>query len=223
MGVLSQWHSFLFFNRGVRQKRSLAECNEFEYNIRLLEDGLGFPRGRLVREPLRLWTKSGRPTALPSSVSQYIVVHPGMGGSALNWPIPRYAELIRRLGPHVVITGTPADSSFLEPLRDLLKDAPNVIWMDGRLSGAELIWVLQNARAVVAPSTGVLHLAASTGVPTLGLFSQIRVQRAIRWGPLGPRTAVVEAPNDSPDAMSLITVDEVERRLNALIAAASPE
>src|SRR4051812_16794654 len=31
VGVRSQWHSFLFFNRGVRQKRSRADASELEF------------------------------------------------------------------------------------------------------------------------------------------------------------------------------------------------
>jgi ADP-heptose:LPS heptosyltransferase len=35
-GVKSQWHSFLFLNKAIRQKRSLAEKHELEYNLELL-------------------------------------------------------------------------------------------------------------------------------------------------------------------------------------------
>ena len=37
VGPRSQWHSFLFLNKGVRQKRSLAEASEFEYNMRVMD------------------------------------------------------------------------------------------------------------------------------------------------------------------------------------------
>jgi ADP-heptose:LPS heptosyltransferase len=205
----------LFVNRGVRQKRSRAECSELEYNFRLLEDGLGISRGSLERTSLKLRAKTGRPGLAPSG--EYYVVHPGMSGSALNWPVERYAELISRLDRPVVITGTASDEPFLSPLRSLVKN--NAIWADGRLSGAELISLLANARAVVAPSTGVLHLAASTGVPTLGIFSNVLVQRALRWGPQGERVAVVEPPYECPaeECMSQISVDEVLAKLTEVL------
>lgn len=221
IGVRSQWHSFLFFNRGVRQKRSRAECSELEYNFRLLEEGLGLVRGTLPRSSLVMRAKTGRPSQAPSGA--YYVVHPGMSGSALNWSTESYASLIERLDAPVVITGTAADEAFLAPLRARLArsaaGAPNVTWLDGKLSGAELISVLQNARAVIAPSTGVMHLAASTGVPTVGIFSNVLVQRALRWGPQGPRTAVVEPPYDCPaeDCMSKISVDQVLAKLRELL------
>ena len=107
---------------------------------------------------------------------------------------------------------------FLRPFARLFATIPNVIWLDGKLSGDELIGVLENAFAVVAPSTGVLHLAASTGVATVGLFSQVHVQRALRWGPQGPKTAVVEAPvgADIETSMSLITVAQVLAAIDRL-------
>jgi ADP-heptose:LPS heptosyltransferase len=217
IGVRSQWHSFLFLNRGVRQKRSRAECSELEYNYRLLEEGLGLARGSLPRRSLRLMAKTGRPALAPSG--EFYVVHPGMSGSALNWPTERWVELIERLDHPVVITGTASDEGFLAPLRARLVGASRVIWADGKLSGAELIALLAGARAVIAPSTGVLHLAASTGVPTLGIFSNILVQRALRWGPQGKHTAIVEPPDDcaADECMSRISVDQVLAKLAELL------
>ena len=49
VGVKSQWHSFLFLNRAVRQKRSRAEMSELEYGFRLLEQGLDVPQNSLRR------------------------------------------------------------------------------------------------------------------------------------------------------------------------------
>lgn len=200
-GVRSQWHSFLFLNRGIRQKRSRAEFSELEYNFQLVEAVLGRPRTNFARGALRLKTPEN-PALLARfglRSGRYCVVHPGMGGSALNWPTGHYADLIRQLaaGTAVAITGTPADAVFLEPLKRELKDAANVIWLDGQLTGLELLAILGQARAVIAPSTGVLHLAASTGALTIGIFSPVRVQHPRRWGPQGARASVLVPPVDS--------------------------
>jgi heptosyltransferase I len=197
-GVKSQWHSFLFLNRAIRQKRSRAEHSELEYNFQLMEEAFGLT---LERRPLKLKSEIGetrdsllRKFAL--SPKNYSVVHPGMGGSALNWPTERYEELIRTLArtENVVITGTQNDEQYLSPLRERLQGETRVVWLDGKLSGTELVTVLANARTITAPSTGVLHLAASTGRPTLGLFSPVRVQKPRRWGPQGERVATL-TPN----------------------------
>lgn len=238
VGVRSQWHSFLFFNRGVRQKRSRAEFSELEYNYQLVEKG--FREASLPRSNLKL---EGHLSGAALSeflaghgleAGKYSVVHPGMGGSARNWPIDRYEELVRELlvNEKVVITGTPADEPYVTPLRLQLRNlegSTQFVWLNGKLKGGELLSVLAGARTVTAPSTGVLHLAASTGAPTLGLFSPVRVQKPKRWGPQGPRTAVlmpdVECPGEMSclgpacekfDCMRLISMSEARRTLTEL-------
>lgn len=204
-GVRSQWHSFLFLNRSIRQKRSLAEHSELEYNFKLVEEIMSLPK--VDRVSLRLkGQEGGARTSLFARFGlhegAYTVVHPGMGGSALNWPTEHYAQLIREVAREgkVAVTGTAADEAYLAPLLDSLSDLSNVVWLDGKLNGPELITVLGGARVVVAPSTGVLHLAASSGRPTIGLFSPVRVQHPRRWGAQGQRARMlmpdVECPGE---------------------------
>ena len=191
-GVRSQWHSYLFLNRAVRQKRSLAEFSELEYAYRLVERVFGIQHAKRLSLKLHGVEAAARASLLSQIQLDdrgYYVVHPGMGGSALNWPTAHYATLIRELAREapVVITGTEADEPYLAPLRELLSEERNVVCLEGRLGGPELVTILDGARAIFAPSTGVLHLAASTGRPTIGLFSPVRVQHPKRWGPQGDR------------------------------------
>lgn len=210
-GVKSQWHSFLFFNRAIRQKRSRAEHSELEYNFRLLESALQVPEGSLTRHHLKLegLCGSARQTLLSKyglTEKPYSVVHPGMGGSALNWPTERYAEWINRLiaNEWVVITGTATDEPYIAPLRDRFRNEARVVWLDGKLTGPELITVLSAAQTVTAPSTGVMHLAASTGVRTLGIFSPVRVQHPRRWGPQGERVTTILPDVNCPGELSCL-------------------
>jgi heptosyltransferase I len=224
IGVQSQWHSFLFFNRGVRQKRSRADKSELEFNYRLIEEGLGRPEGSLERRTLELDASDLEPlTAHGLAKNEYVVVHPGMSGSARNWPVDRYRDLVLEFAKHgtVAITGTASDSIYVSPLKGMLANAANVVFLDEKLTGLELVSVVGNAKLVFAPSTGVVHLAASTGTPTLGLYSPVRVQRALRWGPQGAKTAtltpLVNCPGELEclreacphwDCMPRVTVEE---------------
>lgn len=197
VGVKSQWHTFLFLNKGVRQKRSLSEFSEYEYNLRLVEEGLGLPLGRISREPLKLgvdpkWQdETLRDHGL--TAGKYAVVHPGMGGSARNWPTANYISWIQEAAKKetIVITGTASDDSMLEPIRQALGATNKVVWLDRKLSGPMLLHVLAGARIVLAPSTGVAHLAASLGQPVVGIYSPVKVQHPRRWGPLGESVEVL--------------------------------
>lgn len=228
IGRLSQWHSFLFLNLGVRQKRSAADRHESDFNFDLVE--AGFERLG-VRKTVNLASLKKKYLVLraPGNTDilnrknlrreAYRVVHPGMFGSALNWPSENYRALIQRLaemGP-VVITGTKTDAKYLEPLKSL-GDNVNIGWLVGELNTRELLDVLAASKSVVAPSTGVLHLAASLGRPVVGIYSPRKVEHPRRWGPKGARVAymlppVAEQPKYDAKVMREINPADVFNKL----------
>lgn len=221
-GRKSQWHSYLFLNAGVRQSRKQGLKHETDLNLELLQLGLSthphFSEVRDVSEiaPLQLRRPSG--VNISNLPKDFIVVHPGMAGSALNWPMENYDELIKKIVGHhpVIVTGTKNDRFILEPLKSRLSSVPNIIWLNEKLSASELLYVLAMAHSVIAPSTGVLHLSASLGTKSVGLYSSIPVQSPQRWGPRGPNTIVIETPATAIEAqtaplnaMKKITVEQV--------------
>jgi len=207
---LSKWYSFLFCNRGLRQKRSVSRQHESQYNYDLVDHFFETSAHKPNDTFLRM--KASRPASDLKLPSEYVVVHPGMGGSALNWPSKKYIELINHLleeNCHVVITGTKNDDLYLSPIRKafvnfISSSDSQIFWMDGKLSGSQLIDVLGGAQQVVAPSTGVIHLAASLGVSTTGIYSPITVHRPMRWGPRGLKTSTVVPKVDCPEQFSCL-------------------
>jgi heptosyltransferase I len=224
MGRHSQWHSFLFVNLPIKQRRSAADRHESDFNFDLVEWGfskLGFLRTRRLEFIKKTFLRLVPPNPFGTLSSRglqsrgFRIVHPGMGGSALNWPTAYYRELIEKLAKDnpVLITGTKADQKYLAGLEDL-KGMTNVKWIVGELKSSELLDLLSEARSVIAPSTGVLHLAAALGTPTVGLYSPRRVEHPRRWGPRGAKAtflvpAVQDAEMFAPDVMNQITVEQV--------------
>ncbi len=192
VGRRSQWYSYLFFNRGLRQSRSKSELHESEYNFRLLEKALGEPVKERPLLELANSRSAGILDRLGLEKKLYFVVHPGMAGSARNVNSKFYIELIQQLilQMPVVITGTKSDLEYIAPLQAQFKSNDKILWLNEKLSSDELIAVLQGAKAVIAPSTGVIHLAASTGTKAIGLYSPVTSQHATRWGPRGKFTYV---------------------------------
>ena len=64
----------------------------------------------------------------------------------------------------------------------------------GRLTLPEAAAVLARCALFVGNDSGLMHLSAATGTPTLGLFGPSRVEE---YAPAGRRTATAVAP-DSP-------------------------
>ncbi len=193
-GVRSQWHSFLFLNQGLRQKRSLAQKHELEYNLDLVRSTLD-----LKSDDKYLYFEILKPVdqdvlAKHSlRAKNYCVVHPGMMGSALNWKPLQYIDFIRRQllkNKKVVITGTAADEVYLTDIKNEFVKNPQVLILQSQLNLKELVQILFNAEFTLAPSTGVAHLAASVGAKVLGIYSPIRVHHPRRWAPRGPNVQV---------------------------------
>jgi len=218
VGVRSKIHSYLFFNRSLRQKRSRAEKHEAEYGLQLVSAALGQAFDFNKLDPLRLGTPLSVKELQNLGIAQdYIVVHPGMAGSALNWPSAQYIEFIDYFSKtcDIVVTCGPSDQQFVTPISAAFSGNNKVKSLAG-LNFAQLILVLQTSKGVLAPSTGVLHMAASLGVPTLGIYSPIGVERAIRWGPRGANveTLTPETKNNSFDPASVMGTLDVGRVIN---------
>lgn len=199
VGQRSNLLSYIFLNHGVKQKRSKAEKNEFQYNQDLLERGLSLETmGALL--PTELDSQVEIPSELENL--DYIVVHAGMGGSALNWSQSKYIEFIDLLLERkrtVLLTGTDADRSYLNEIEEKYVSNEKVKNYIGKLSGPQLLKVLEESVACLAPSTGVLHLAASLRTRCVGIYPPIRVQSKTRWGAYGDNVINLAPEVDCPE------------------------
>jgi ADP-heptose:LPS heptosyltransferase len=202
----SRWFQLLFFNQTLKQKRSRSEKHESDYNWELVNWAITGNRNGIQNTPLlNLQSTSPMP---PELTKPYFVIHPGMAGSALNWRMADYLKLaeklIIQLDHDVVITGTRSDLPILSEIEPALKSLKRLRWLVGDLDLAALIKVLSESEAVIAPSTGVIHLAASTGVKTIGIYSPIKVQTPTRWGPRGPKTIAIIPQVSCPAKMKCL-------------------
>ncbi len=216
-GRWSQWHSFFFFNKGVRQKRSLADKHESAYNWELISKGLAGQIPPLnVTFPKLSAPKLTSPFSLPK---EFCVVHPGMMGSALNWPVENYVALTKKLSEKIpiVVTGSPSDRPWTQPLRDALSSQPNIYWLQEKMTPQQLLVTLDKARFVIAPSTGIIHLASGLKTPVVGFYSPRQPERASRWGPLNER-ALIFTPSlnlaEDKHCMATIEVELVFQKIS---------
>jgi len=195
---LSHW---LTCNRREPLSRRTSSLHEAQLNVRvarsLLDEralalapaDLGDYGALTPRAPI---PPALRPHFAPDRFT--LVIHPGSGGSATEWPLERYAALVRSLPAsrfRILVTGSTAEATMLRPW--LAAQPPHVHDVTGRTDVAGLIALLTAADGVVAASTGPLHLAAAVGTRTLGLYSPRRPIHPGRWAPIGPRAEVLVA------------------------------
>ncbi len=198
-GPASKWYSWLIFRNPIRQKRSLARKHESLYNVELVRRALGLPIEPMKPLPVLLQAKPQTQMKwhkiIKGTHASVVVLHPGMGGSARNWPAENYYALAKELIQReyfVVVTGSSIDRQFIDKTR-VLTLTP-LLDLVGKTTPDDLLAVLSLSNFVIAPSTGIIHLAAALQIPCLGIYSPLREQRPTRWAPLGDLSKTI-SPN----------------------------
>jgi heptosyltransferase-2 len=110
-----------------------------------------------------------------------------------RWPLERFVQLAERLHhygnevkPTVVLTGTeperPVIRTFMDKYSGQAIDASDT----GSLENTAAL--LRRCDLLVSNDTGIMHLGAVMGTPTVGLFG---ANSPRQWAPLGPRATYV--------------------------------
>lgn len=123
-----------------------------------------------------------------------IILHPFGHGSSPNYSLKSYASLAvmiaDELDVEVFVTGGRGDLVSWEfPNHPLIRTD----WL-GRLSLREMMSACAAVDAVLCGSTGIIHLAAALGAPTVGLYCPDPGSHPKAWGALGPKSTSLVVP-----------------------------
>jgi heptosyltransferase-2 len=136
-----------------------------------------------------------RDRALPDDGRPVVALAPGAVGPSKRWPLGHYAQLAQTLvaeGHAVWVLGSPAEAPAAEEIvRAAGPSARNLTATDLR----NAILALRLASTAVSNDSGLLHVAAAIGTPTVGIFGPTSPWH---WAPLNPLAAVIEAPTEVP-------------------------
>ncbi|MES1989799.1 MAG: glycosyltransferase family 9 protein [Pseudomonadota bacterium] len=121
------------------------------------------------------------------------------------WPIERHVELIPRLvgkggpleGAHVLIAAAPGERDLVKPMTDIVPDDRRIelIGEDLNLVGA----CFERVSLYIGNDSGLMHLSAASGAPTLGLFGPTPDGR---YDPWGTNTAQVRGPRSREEILA---------------------
>ncbi|MGE5469793.1 MAG: glycosyltransferase family 9 protein [Bacteroidota bacterium] len=112
----------------------------------------------------------------------YVCIHPGARLASRRWLPERFASVADRLasaGKTIVLTGTAAEAPLLSAIREQMQ-AP-AIDLAGRTSLGTLAALVAAAELVVCNDTGMSHVAAAVGTPSVVVCSGAD---PLRWQPL---------------------------------------
>jgi hypothetical protein len=170
----------------------------------------------LARAPAFAHIPTLAQTLLPSlapSEHHWFAIHPGSGGASKCWPVERFAALITKLWQRhtpVLLLAGPAEETRLAELEQLMPSPPDPsLWH--RLINAPLLEVaqqLRSCRGYLGNDTGITHLAALLGVPTLALFGP---SNPAIWQPQGPIVCILHT-----SILGNLSEDVIMQRLESL-------
>jgi heptosyltransferase-3 len=134
------------------------------------------------------------------------------------WPAERFVTLFQRLAetyipdavPAVIAGPGEAEASMAKPV---LQALPSAIDLVGRLILPEIAAFLSRASLFVGNDSGLMHLSAAAGAPTIGLFGPTN---AVEYGPAGLRRSVVIGTDTQMTSITVNAGVEAARRLLAL-------
>lgn len=211
----------------------------------VLDSFLGFAAACGVHEPVLEWRLPLPPDALdyakqliPDPAARTLVISACSSHEQRNWLAERYAAVARHAiehhGMQVILTGGPA--AHERAMAAAIKvHCPAALDQVGKDTLPQLLALLERATVLLAPDTGPLHMATMVGTPVIGLYAATNPARSgpylsRRWCIDAFARAAGEFRQSTPEAlpwatkieqpgvMELITVDEVCKQLDALLA-----
>lgn len=179
----------------------------------------------------RIWCGNSHLQAAESLVpgsGPYLAIGPTANWRGKQWPAERFAELTARLtgpsgplaGARVIIFGGPGEAEMAASLLRAIPESQRIDLI-GKIDLMTAYACLRKAALYLGNDSGLMHLAAAAGVPTLGLFGP---SKEVHYAPWGAHTMavrgtqsfedIVSAPGydhlSSQSYMSSLSVDRVE-------------
>ena len=199
---LYHWHTC---NKLVRLSRKNSDLHEAQLNLKLLAPfgietkrstnelaaGFGFTRIQPLKPELLRLLEPGK---------YHLILHPKSQGSAREWGLNNFVNLINKLNPdqyQIFISGTAKERPLLDEL--FMRVGNKVTDITGRLDLYQFISFISRCDGLIANSTGPLHIAAALGIQAVGIYPPIRPMHPGRWAPIGNKATHIVAKKDCSD------------------------
>lgn len=201
-----------FDRHAIREKPALLFTNQkvsVDPTKHIIEQNLALARGAMAGSAFDLprgncaplqWDRFASGEGL-DEFANAIVLLPGAGKPTKLWPIERFRELAKLLGPRTVVVWGPGERERAEAIGARVAPPTNL---------RQLAWILSRAKLVIGGDTGPLHLADALGAKVVGLYGPTNPRRN---GPYYQLENVVDHFSTTK-LMESITVSEVMNLLD---------
>jgi len=119
----------------------------------------------------------------------FVAVAPSANWSGKQWPIDRFVDLLKDLTGYgglfrdhrILVLGAPNERKQIKPLLDAFA-GDKIIDNVGRSGLLSVYGYLTACDFFIGNDSGLMHMAAAAGIPTLGLFGPTDETRYAPWG-----------------------------------------
>ena len=192
VGTTNRVYHWWTCNKLMKLSRKNSQLHESQLNLQLLKF-LDIPVEISLKEMSQHYGFTRVP-ALDPNISSWlskdkknIILHPKSKGSAREWGLNNFSNLIKILPKEsykIFVSGTAEDGKNMQ---EWLAQQSEITDLTGKLSLEQFIAFIYHADALIAASTGPLHIAAALGKQAIGLFAPMRPIHPGRWMPIGEK------------------------------------
>ncbi len=204
IGTAYRFFSFLY-NQKIYEHRKISKFHEAEYNTRMISS---ITNEQYKTELLRPYVEQLHIQKLSQFFDiPFVILHPGSGGSARDLPIGKWKLIAKetlRKDFNIIITGTENEKYLCDEISRMDK---KIINLSGKLNLSELIALISKTELLFANSTGIIHIAASLNIKTVGFYPNSPFIGAERWKPYSDNCLIIKPT--SGDDMNLIADNDM--------------
>lgn len=211
IGTTNRIFHWITCNKLIRLSRKKSDLHEAQLNCKLLTafdiyENYTFEQLSTYAGFTKFHNLEQSNFELLDADKKNIIIHPKSQGSANEWAIDNYVQLIKKIDTtkyKVFISGTENERQHIQEIISKCPEATDII---GKLNLNQFISFIKAADGLIACSTGPLHIASVCGITAIGLFTDIRPMHPGRWSPIGNKTRIVLMRNDvNTEVNSILT------------------
>jgi ADP-heptose:LPS heptosyltransferase len=216
------------------KKRRVLRGSDGRHRVERLASFFGIAPPPALRIAISETTRARAAMLIPSG-APVLALGPTANSRLKQWPVDRFIELTRRLissdgpfaGARVAVFGAAKERAMAQPLLDAVPQT-RLVDLVGHTDVLSAYACLTRCAFYIGNDSGLMHLAAAAGIPTLGLFGPSPERLYAPWG---KHTATIRGARSYEELwgefrafggkpgnlMGDLAVDDVERAVLALL------
>lgn len=202
--VVDLRRSFISVFLRARERRVIGPANDAVNRVAHLSSVLALPQPAAPHLYVGARNESAARALIPDG-APVIAVAPVAAAAEKTWPAEKFADLLRvlkdgaRAGWRIALVGGPGDDVKAQALVAAFPDALKIFSESDLLTVAA---AFKRCAVFIGNDSGLSHLAAAVGLPTLALFGP---SDPVRYAPFGAHARFLQA--QSRDIASLTVAD----------------